>query len=61
MSYNWISLIDVDDKWLVNKLESQIPYMKKYDIIGTNCQYFGDRTGQPAIPLGDLKNHNFLH
>ena len=57
--YDWISLIDVDDKWLPNKLESQIPYMKKYDIIGTHCQYFGDRTCQPDIPLGYLKNHNF--
>ena len=58
--YDWISLIDVDDTWLFNKLESQIPYMKTYDIIGTHCQYFGDRSGQPAIPLGDLKNHNFF-
>ena len=58
--YDWISLIDVDDKWLVNKLESQIPYMKTYDIIGTHCQYFGDINGQPAIPMGDLKNHNFF-
>ena len=58
--YDWVSLIDVDDNWLPNKLESQIPYMKKYDIIGTHCQYFGDTNGQPYIPLGDLKNHNFL-
>ena len=58
--YDWISLIDVDDNWLFNKLESQIPYMKIYDIIGTHCQYFGDISGQPAIPLGDLKNHNFF-
>ena len=57
--YDWISLIDVDDKWLPKKLEGQIPYMKKYDIIGTHCQYFGDRNGQPAIPVGDLKESRF--
>ena len=57
--YNWISLIDIDDKWLPKKLESQIPHMGNYDIIGTYCRYFGDRNGQPSIPLGDLKKHNF--
>lgn len=57
--YDWISLIDVDDKWLPKKIESQISYMEKYDVIGTRCQYFGDRSGQPMIPIGDLKNHNF--
>ena len=57
--YNWISLIDVDDKWLPKKIESQIPYMDNYDIIGTHCHYFGDRNGQPSIPLGDLKEYDF--
>ena len=59
--YNWISLIDVDDKWLPKKIESQIPYMDNYDIIGTHCHYFGDRNGQPSIPLGDLKKHKFTN
>ena len=59
--YNWISLIDVDDKWLPKKIESQIPYMDNYDIIGTYCKYFGDRNDQPSIPGGDLKNHNFTN
>ena len=57
--YDWISLIDVDDKWLPKKLESQIPYMEKYDVIGTHCQYFGDKNGQPDIPVGDLKEYDF--
>ena len=57
--YDWISLIDVDDKWLPKKLESQIPYMDNYDIIGTHCHYFGDKNGQPRIPLGDLKKYDF--
>ena len=59
--YDWISLIDVDDKWLPKKLESQIPHMDNYDIIGTRCHYFGDRNDQPSIPGGDLKNHNFTN
>ena len=59
-SYNWICLLDVDDKWLPNKLETQLPFMNDYDIIGTNCKYFGNRNGYPKIPLGDLSNHNFL-
>ena len=57
--YDWISLIDVDDKWLPKKLESQIPHMDNYDIIGTHCQYFGNKNGQPYIPVGDLKEYDF--
>jgi len=57
--YNWISLIDVDDKWLPKKIESQIPYMDNYDIIGTYCKYFGDRNDRPSIPGGDLTEYNF--
>lgn len=58
--YNWIALLDVDDLWLPNKLLKQIPYINKYDIIGTNCKYFGNRHGNPAIPLGDITTFNFL-
>ena len=57
--YNWISLLDVDDIWQPNKLQSQIPYMNKYDVIGTQCQYFGDRTDIPYIPLGDISTFDF--
>ena len=59
--YDWISLLDVDDKWLPKKLESQLIYMKYYDIIGTQCKYFEDYSIIPNIPVGDLKNHNFLN
>lgn len=59
--YDWISLLDVDDKWLPNKLESQLIYLKNYDVIGTQCKYFGDLSIVPNIPLGDLKNFNFLN
>jgi teichuronic acid biosynthesis glycosyltransferase TuaG len=56
----WISLLDVDDIWIPNKLNEQIPFMKNYDIIGTKCIYFGDRDNIPYIPIGDLKDFNFL-
>jgi teichuronic acid biosynthesis glycosyltransferase TuaG len=58
--YDWISLLDVDDKWLPKKLESQIYHMAKYDVIGTQCKYFGNLNGSPYIPLGDITNYNFM-
>ena len=58
-NFNWVSLLDVDDIWLPKKLESQIPYMKSYDIIGTQCEYFGDITGSPNIPLRDMTHFDF--
>ena len=57
---NYICLLDVDDKWLPSKLEKQIPYINNYDIIGSMCQYFGERSDSPGIPSGDLKDFNFL-
>ena len=57
--YNWICLLDVDDIWLPKKLESQIEYMKDFDVIGTQCKYFGDKTDIPPIPLGDISNFDF--
>ena len=59
-NYQWISLLDVDDKWFPTKLESQLPYMNTHDVVGTNCKYFGDLNLVPNIPHGDLKNINFL-
>ena len=58
--YKWIALLDVDDKWLPKKLASQIPYIDNYDVIGTHCQYFGDRNNSPQIPIGDISKFNFL-
>lgn len=57
--YDWISLLDVDDKWLPDKLEKQVPYMENYDVIGTNCRYFGERDNEPDVPLGDISNFDF--
>ena len=59
-NYNWISLLDVDDKWLPKKLESQIEFLNDYDVIGTQCKYFGDSNLIPKIPINDISNFNFL-
>ena len=59
--YNWISLIDVDDIWLKNKLKKQIKYMDEYDIIGTNTHYFGELDNVPKIPYYDISKINFIN
>lgn len=58
--YDWIALLDVDDLWLPEKLEYQIPFMNNYDVIGTNCIYFGDIEDIiPSIPYGDFSMNDF--
>lgn len=59
-SYKWISLLDVDDIWLPNKLEKQSMYMNDYDVIGTLCKYFGESTVIPKIPCGNISNYDFF-
>jgi teichuronic acid biosynthesis glycosyltransferase TuaG len=60
-SYDHISLLDVDDIWLPEKLEKQINILKTqdYDVIGTQCQYFGDLRGSPNIQVGEIQNECF--
>ena len=58
-SYDYLSLMDVDDKWLPNKLEKQIDYIDLYDVIGTKCIYFGDSNIIPLIPSCDLEKNDF--
>jgi len=57
--YDWVSLLDVDDKWLPKKMESQTPYMDNYDVIGTQCKYFGDLQNVPELPMGNINHFNF--
>ena len=58
--YDYIALLDVDDKWTYNKLMVQSQYIDKYDVVGTNFTYFGESYGSPKVILGDLMNYNFI-
>lgn len=58
--YNFIALLDVDDLWICDKLQKQLPYLDIYDVIGTGCRYFGDTEHTPILPYGDLRYFNFF-
>jgi glycosyltransferase involved in cell wall biosynthesis len=58
--YNYIALLDVDDIWHPQKLDVQSHMLNHYDVIGSNCVWFGDRPGViPKIPIGDISNFDF--
>jgi len=59
--YDYIAILDVDDIWHPSKLQCQMSFLEKYDVIGTRCVYFGDREGiVPTIPLGDIQEVDFF-
>jgi glycosyltransferase involved in cell wall biosynthesis len=51
---DWVCLLDVDDIWEPEKLETQLKYIEKYQVIGTNAIYFGDKNNDPKIPLNEI-------
>jgi len=59
-SYNYVAILDVDDIWHEQKLELQAQMLNNFDVIGSNCVWFGDRPGiVPYIPVGDISNYDF--
>lgn len=60
-SYNNIAILDVDDIWHTNKLLIQSAYINEYDVVGTQCVYFGDKNNiYPSIPLKDISSFDFI-
>tara|TARA_B110000967_G_scaffold204830_1_gene248107 strand:+ start:540 stop:1199 length:660 start_codon:yes stop_codon:yes gene_type:complete len=59
-NHDYVALLDVDDIWLPTKLEFQVTKIQEYDVVGTQCVYFGNMNGiVPKIPLGDISNQDF--
>jgi glycosyltransferase involved in cell wall biosynthesis len=59
-SYEHIAILDVDDVWTNDKLEKQVPFLEHYDVVGSQCIYFGDINGNvPGTPVGDLCEVDF--
>jgi glycosyltransferase involved in cell wall biosynthesis len=60
---SYVAVMDVDDIWMPEKLALQAPWLDKYDVIGTQCVYFGDANLEgkmPALPMGDITRFPFL-
>jgi glycosyltransferase involved in cell wall biosynthesis len=60
-NYNYVAILDVDDIWHPQKLELQSQALNDFDVIGTQCVYFGERLNgiTPNIPFGDISNIDF--
>ena len=59
-NYNYVAILDVDDIWHNEKLKLQSQMLNKYDVIGSNCVWFGDRNNViPSIPIGDISKFDF--
>lgn len=60
-SHPWVCLLDADDVWHPHKLEQQLPALSLgVDVVGTFCEYFGDRGGRPRLPSGNVPRSAFF-
>jgi teichuronic acid biosynthesis glycosyltransferase TuaG len=58
-NYDYVAILDVDDIWSTEKLKIQSIFLNNYDVIGTRCVYFGEKSLIPNIPIGDITNFDF--
>lgn len=59
--YDYVALLDVDDIWENTKLEIQVPLiLSDYDVVGSNCIYFGTKNIVPKLPTRDITYFNFF-
>ena len=59
-SYDYVAILDVDDIWHPEKLRVQTQYLQSYDVIGSNCIWFGDINDiVPQIPQLDISAFDF--
>jgi len=60
--YDYIALLDVDDKWIPEKLKIQSYFLEKFDVIGTLCYYLKNDiiSNGPILPIGDISQFNFF-
>jgi glycosyltransferase involved in cell wall biosynthesis len=57
--YNYIALLDVDDIWHYKKLEIQSIFIPYFDIVGSNCVWFGNYKDIAPLLALNLSNYNF--
>lgn len=59
--YDFVCIQDDDDVWLYNKLETQIPYFEKYDVVGTFISYINEESniiGRPNLSTNPTQIEN---
>ena len=58
-NYNYVAILDVDDIWKQDKLLIQSNFLNNYDVIGTLCEYFGEKNLILYLPINDITNLDF--
>ena len=58
---DWVGFAEPGDEWYNNKIESQIQYINKYDIIGCSCRFTGSKNGMPSVVYGKIKDYGFIN